>query len=509
MAYWPEHYQRELSLEKKAPVSHPFRDGRTTLATHGRTISGTSGAFYEKRRDTLATCLVATAVALVMIMVILMLILVFINVGDEDRPFTFEETTSDSPGMVHPLLVEGASGAELLTGKLALDGVLLCTLRARLSIRAYVYPGDGVCAITLFNSLFVTRGSTLTPPYNSDLTHFLDTASHHSKTEYGIGIDHKNETFMSSLVAEQTTKTSLDEMWSHRVYHYGQVNTPPIITGFDTFQYITQSAKGLQMISQLMKDKAYSGTSYTVLHYPLTYESMAADVAKALTAYPVDLLVAFGYIAYGDYGKKDCRMVPPVLHSTELLEPFLLNDAYPVRLVRVISALADLKKEWANTTALAVSLGMGGRWYLPAYPDKNVSVPGNYSLGHQCKTATRGDAPPRDQIASIEEACEDSNYNQTFSYDSTFEAMFAYDKSDHFLFTYDSADSFRIKLCETKENFTDLLYNLVADDIQYDDIDNSCGYGGYSRLHILNRLAAFLGKNYTSHGRESDCKSVT
>ncbi|KAH7967747.1 hypothetical protein HPB52_002153 [Rhipicephalus sanguineus] len=261
----------------------------------------------------------------------------------------------------------------------------------------------------MFNSLFVTGGSTLIPPYKSHLTHFVDTASHHSKTEYGIGIDHKktrethgldkifivffviivsislcdlelcgkkavklsrdairiavlkrNETFMSALVAEQATKTSLDEMWSHRVYHYGQVNTPPILTGFDTFQYVTQSAKGLQ--------------------------------------------------------------------------------------VRVISALKTLKKEWPNTTALAVSLGMGGRWYLPAFPDRDIDIPGNYTLGHHCKKASRGDAPPRPQISSIAECCEDPNYNETFSFDSIFQAMFAYDKSDYMLFTYDSAASFRLKV---------------------------------------------------------------
>ncbi|KAH7969869.1 hypothetical protein HPB52_022390 [Rhipicephalus sanguineus] len=204
----------------------------------------------------------------------------------EVHTFSYEELTSDFPGIRVPRdLGESIGGALPTTGKLVLDGVLLCTLRARLSIRAFVYPDDGVCAITMFNSLFVTGGSTLIPPYKSDLAHFLDTASHHSKTEYGIGIDHENETFMSALVAEQATKTSLDEMWSHRVYHYGQVNTPPILTGFDTFQYVMQSAKGLQIISERMKDKADSEhqPSYTILHYPLIYESMAADVAKALT----------------------------------------------------------------------------------------------------------------------------------------------------------------------------------------------------------------------------------
>ncbi|KAH7967746.1 hypothetical protein HPB52_002152 [Rhipicephalus sanguineus] len=240
----------------------------------------------RQRREAIADCLVATAVLLAVIVGFLMLTLVSLGIHYEVHTFGLDEPTSDSPGILVPL--ESIEAGLPITGKLVLDGVLLCTLRPSLSLRAFVYPDDGVCAITMFNSLFVTGGSTLIPPYKSDLKRFLDTASHHSKTEYGIGIDHKfcrNETFMSALVAEQATKTSLDEMWSHRVYHYGQVNTPPILAGFDTLQYIMQSAKGLQIISELMKDKADSETepSYTILHYPLMYESMAADVAKALT----------------------------------------------------------------------------------------------------------------------------------------------------------------------------------------------------------------------------------
>ncbi|KAL1424314.1 hypothetical protein MTO96_020306 [Rhipicephalus appendiculatus] len=279
---------------------------------------------------------------------------------------------------------------------------------------------------------------------------------------------------MRSLVAGRTTKTALDEMWSHRVYHYGQVNTPSDLAGLNTVQYITQSAKGLQTISQLMKGIADSEhqPSYTILHYPLMYESMAAEVASALTAHPVDLFVAIGYTAYSDYGKKDCRMVPPILHSTQLLEPALLNGTYPIRLVRVISALKNLKREWKNTTALAVSL-----------------VKHDFVLFRQ--------------------GCKDPRYNETFSFDSTFEALFAYDKSDQMLFTYDSAFSFRLKLCDTKKNVSDLHYNVVADDIQYDDIDNLCGYGEYSRLHTLNRLAAFLRINYTSPDQGTTCKLVT
>ncbi|XP_075742671.1 uncharacterized protein LOC119169862 isoform X2 [Rhipicephalus microplus] len=489
-------------------------------------------------------------------MAILMLVFVFISLGREERTFTNEEAMSDFLTVVTSLNIDSESGRALPTKgtytsatttpttktsmtttattttsptttsttptkttttkaprKLVLDGVLLCTVRASVFVRTLSYPTDGVCDVIMFNSLFVPGGNTLIPPYSKFFMQFLDAASNNSKTEYGVGIDHyfcRNETFMSSLVAEQTTKTSLDEMWSHRVHHYGQVNSPPILTRFDTFEYVKQSAKGLQMLSQLMKDKVNSEhqPSYTMLHYPLMYETDAVDVARALAANSVDLFVAFGYTAYSDYGRKDCRMVPPILHSTQLLEPGLLNGAYPVRLVRVLSALATLKKVLKNTPALAVSLGMGGRWYEPAYLNRNVSLPGNVSLGHPCKTTSRGDAPPRHQISSIAEACEDPNYNETFSYDSTFNSLFAYAKSDFLLFTYDSADSFLNKICETKKNVTDLKYNIVADDIQFDDIDNLCGYGSYYRLRTLKSLCEYLAENYTSPDRESACKSV-
>ncbi|KAL1472314.1 hypothetical protein MTO96_039426, partial [Rhipicephalus appendiculatus] len=159
------------------------------------------------------------------------------------------------------------------------------------------------------------------------------------------------------------------------------------------------------MISRVMRARADSEgePSYTILHYPLMYESMAAGVAMALKNYPVDILVAIGYTSYSDYGTKDCRMVPPVLHSKELLEPSLLNTSYPVRLVRVMSALAKLKKEQAATSAIAVSFGMGGRWYTPTHPDNLPDAPGNSSLGKPCTTSSQGGCPYGHQITSIAE----------------------------------------------------------------------------------------------------------
>ncbi|XP_075739524.1 uncharacterized protein LOC142784985 [Rhipicephalus microplus] len=149
-------------------------------------------------------------------------------------------------------------------------------------------------------------------------------------------------------------------------------------------------------------------------------------------------------------------------------------------------------KELAVTIAVAVSLGMGGRWYTPKYPDNLPKVPGNYSLGQPCTTNTQGAGPDGHQIWSIAEVCKLSNYKSTFRYDDNFQAEFAYDMSEKMLFTYDNSASLRFKLFETPGIPANLHYIFAADNIQYEDFANECGEGPYSRLRILKALVRFI-----------------
>ncbi|XP_070390855.1 uncharacterized protein [Dermacentor albipictus] len=66
-----------------------------------------------------------------------------------------------------------------------------------------------------------------------------------------------------------------------------------------------------------------------------------------------------------------------------------------------------------------------------------------------------------------------------------------------------------LQLCETKRNVTGMHCNIVADNIQYEDFEDLCGYGSCSRLHILMTLATCLAENYTSPNQERACKLVT
>ncbi|KAH7969267.1 hypothetical protein HPB52_016408 [Rhipicephalus sanguineus] len=628
-ADWAARYVKPRAASLAVSLWFALLRGDTSLPMWaGNHLIVTVLSARERRESLFMAFLVASLALFLITMGLVVLIL-----RNYEVYFTDDDAADDTKIVVPKKVPRPVVETDSTTEKPPLVGLLLCTLGSRFSPRTFVFPDDGLCAITTFDSLFLWRGNKVVPPYKEDLTYFLKTASGHRRTEYGIGIDyscsfqwdkdymffcgkhasssgpyfdfpyyddpcsdrqpilqlclllpfhlllHKLRLcFLRLLVLSGSLLCSLYQFlfcmlrrcirrsrlrrlcplpfralflrrWRRATRHLslaimcmclplqwqkctgrsfllkGRRVHRPVLSlrrtaggGCSLDDFLGNGtgtgvgALDLKMISQLMKDKADSGNqrSYTILHYPLLYESMAADVATALLNHRVDLLVAIGYVAYKDYRMKDCRLVPPVLYSTELLDPSALNGTYPIRLVRVISALATLaKQQRALTSTFAVAVGMSGRWYVPEYPDKLVGTPGNYSFGHLCKKSRRGDILLRDQISSIAEGCETPNFNNTFSIDTTFQALFTYDKTDKEFFTYDSASTLRFKLCEAKANVADLHYSIVADGIQYEDFYNVCGYGSYHRLHVLKRLAAFLAENYTSPSQQGACKLLT
>ncbi|KAH7969447.1 hypothetical protein HPB52_018259 [Rhipicephalus sanguineus] len=104
--------------------------------------------------------------------------------------------------------------------------------------------------------------------------------------------------------------------------------------------------------------------------------------------------------------------------------------------------------------------------------------------------------------------CKDPIYNASFYMDNKFKALVTYDKAKERLFTYDSASTLREKLCETRENVTNLKYTIVAQNIQFEDESYVCGHGPFSRLRMLKALARFFFYNYTHAGLKAACNSV-
>ncbi|XP_070390835.1 uncharacterized protein [Dermacentor albipictus] len=115
----------------------------------------------------------------------------------------------------------------------------------------------------------------------------------------------------------------------------------------------------------------------------------------------------------------------------------------------------------------------------------------------------------RDMFYGIRMACSRPAFNNSFYQDRTFNALVTYDDPAGLVFTYDSPRNLRTKLCKAKKNATSLQYTFVAADIQLEDAHGICGYGPFPRLYMLKKLAAFFAYNYTSAGKETQCRAVT
>ncbi|XP_065307350.1 uncharacterized protein [Dermacentor albipictus] len=176
-----------------------------------------------------------------------------------------------------------------------------------------------------------------------------------------------------------------------------------------------------------------------------------------------------------------------------------------------ISLLAATQRFWPSNMMYAMSLGMAGRWYAACHRGPLTRKgPDGYTLGNRCGAACKEKKLlPEDQITEIARACSRPAFNNSFYQDRTFNALVSYDDPAGLVFTYDSPRNLRTKLCKAKKNATSVQYTFVAADIQLEDAHGICGYGPFPRLYMLKKLAAFFAYNYTSAGKETQCRAVT
>ncbi|XP_054930553.2 uncharacterized protein [Dermacentor andersoni] len=251
--------------------------------------------------------------------------------------------------------------------------------------------------------------------------------------------------------------------------------------------------------------------SYTILQNWLLNAGNAIYIGKALSEVPVDIFVIVVHHGEPDINFVSCRMVPPTVLTADVLEDLLLDGFYGIRMGSSISHLAANRHHWPPHMIYAMSLGMGGRWYTPCEKGStSIKGPVGYSLGKKCGSACNQVKLQREhQITDIARACSRPAFNNTFYQDRVFHALVTYDVTAELVFTYDSPRNLRAKLCKAKTNATDVEYTFVAADIQLEDAKGTCGYGPYPRLYMLKKLAAFFAFNYTSAGRERQCRAVT
>ncbi|XP_065307347.1 uncharacterized protein [Dermacentor albipictus] len=395
-------------------------------------------------------------------------------------------------------------------------GSLLCTLGAGFKKSKYTFPPDGLCTIITFHSVY-KGDDTLAPPYKEDFQYFLDTSKQAKYSQFGIGIAQETCTdraTMTKLTSNVSTKMHLDELWDrYRIYHYGQVSGSILFRGLVPFISATLAATGLQMITKIMNDKRHSKLrpSYTILHNWLLYPGDARYIGMALSDVPVDIFVVNVHHHEPDINSVHCRIVPPTILTADVLENVPKDWFYSIRMGTSISLLAATQRFWPSNMMYAMSLGMAGRWYAACHRGPLTRKgPDGYTLGNRCGAACKEKKLlPEDQITEIARACSRPAFNNSFYQDRTFNALVSYDDPAGLVFTYDSPRNLRTKLCKAKKNATSVQYTFVAADIQLEDAHGICGYGPFPRLYMLKKLAAFFAYNYTSAGKETQCRAVT
>ncbi|XP_070392188.1 uncharacterized protein [Dermacentor albipictus] len=368
-------------------------------------------------------------------------------------------------------------------------GSLLCTLGAGFKKSKYTFPPDGLCTIITFHSVY-KGDDTLAPPYKEDFQYFLDTSKQAKKSEFGIGIAQETCTdraAMTKLTSNVSTKMHLDELWDrYRIYHYGQVSGSILFRGLVPFVSARLAATGLQMITKIMNDKRHYKLrpSYTILHNWLLYPGDARSIGMALSDVPVDIFVVNVHHHEPDINSVHCRIVPPTILTSDVLENVPKDWFYSIRMGTSISLLAAYQHYWPSNMMYAMSLGMAGRWYAPCDGGPLTRRgPAGFKLGKKCGGACKQEKLlPEDQITEIARACSRPALNNSLYQDRMFNALVTYDITAGLVFTYDSPRNLRTKLCKAKKNATSLQYNFVAADIQLEDAYGSCGYGPFPRL---------------------------
>nr|XP_050031705.2 uncharacterized protein LOC126527904 [Dermacentor andersoni] len=368
---------------------------------------------------------------------------------------------------------------------------LICTVGDGLKL-SMIFPDDGLCDYTFFDSLEKQRGATLAGPYTDVLKRFLDASSKSVKTQYGAGFDYVNSRRVKDLLSMQDTIPHLDSLWNRGVSHYGVVNTQ--VYSFSS-EKLDELLSILEALSQIMDEKSrVVRPSYTILATPVMpgpWTEMITDRFKRI--YAPDIVVSLSHYSYEDRDLADCVMVPPTF-----LKPPPAHD-YIYSMETAHESIRVLLSSGVNAS-MAVSVAMFGRWYKPLHPDPEVKDrPGNYSLFESC------DYIPETQLGFVSKVCRDPRYRHTF-YDHALHARVTYNKAAERLFVYDDEQSLRYKLCLSRAQYSTIKYGVAVYNLEYADDENSCGNGIYSRLRTVRQLLSFFQDNFTSPSDADRCE---
>ncbi|KAH6943035.1 hypothetical protein HPB50_014126 [Hyalomma asiaticum] len=201
--------------------------------------------------------------------------------------------------------------------------------------------------------------------------------------------------------------------------------------------------------------------------------------------------------------------MPPLITSRGAA-PAYKSTHRSIELTRPLSttttALKMLESLKDSASALAVSVGLFGRRYKPAYTDPvSSSMTDGFLPGKPC-TAYDGD-----YLIPYTYFCDDRTYQQNLRLDDDDWSISSFDKDGKWTVVFDTEFSIAGKLCLGKEAHMDMEYGVAAYGLEYADHSNDCRSLSTDRAYSRTKVVAALVRFFEGRPREDNmqgCRNV-
>lgn len=378
---------------------------------------------------------------------------------------------------------------------------LVCTFGPLMKART-PFPEDGVCDYTFLEEMPSRKPADLGAPYPPPVKHFIDMASKHRQTEYGVAFDGSSWNVTKNVVKDPTVKSHLYSLFEKRIFHFGYINTPT----FDfNIHKMTEMLHILKRITTYLEEKKTPQRPiYTVMASTWSPEYDEVSAKNAASAFRTvlmpDLFISRAHLYDHDSNIENCKIMPAnFLRAPPQLKT---QNTYFFNMATAIKHIADLDKlrdAGVRHAALSLSVGLYGRWYSVDTDAGGRII--NYDVGDMCFQE-----PVDPQRASLTQMCRNRRYKDIRD-SKLMHCKYAVDAKERKVFAYDTIQTLRYKLCASRKNFTALKYGLTAVGLEFCDGTNYCGSGKFPMLSTVKKALKFYSEHYTSPAAYAKCLS--
>ncbi|XP_077547652.1 uncharacterized protein LOC144159863 [Haemaphysalis longicornis] len=133
------------------------------------------------------------------------------------------------------------------------------------------FPEEGMCDMTILDSLYKDGRNPFEGPYENDYDHFIRHAREQTKDQFGLSFDFPNYKKLDDLMAANQVPELIQERWSDRIFHYAMIDISPYELSESEVTAAITTMKKLRGLLQAQADKTNDTDAFIALGFsPIT-----------------------------------------------------------------------------------------------------------------------------------------------------------------------------------------------------------------------------------------------